>query len=1717
MAEDRVLGHESGLFTDAIHLGAWNPAHRPEDFSDSVLHEVATQTSVPIQTPDLAPCPPTEFELEHRDPEASPPDNVLDETKDVEYLQAFPEAPTRLENSGHVDITGSEYMQSIEKTREGAVIDSNNGSPFIDSFKGSDDDTGTNTFPDDNIDFQAMIGQTHDDTRDVWDRSTDAHVEDLSTQLVTEPYSAENDKVNSWNSVFADDEGGGDFFSQISSQSKPTVAHLESEPRSDDMASHLSNGNVQPSNESQQTKAIDSLFQEDESTGEADFFNSQGPAHVEPSLELLSETQPNSMPEDHPLPSLDPGKELPHHQSVAVVQDEKPEVIRPAEPGVAENLGEEELAERWKAFLGDDDILIENETLDGSIEGANTHTAEYQRHPVQPASQVGSEQPPVNTYTPHQPSSSEMLGGLPAAGYSSTLGNLTNPEKSKVESFSNQSKAGYQSPYDLPFDMRPKHAPPRKIAPPVGVNPPPRSSSMSGSRPPSSSYMVPGPNFSPVAAPPPVSGPDTTPPSTKEPVRTGSFFEELPVVSRSRPSTRGRYTPQPNMSQPASNLPMAPVAPPPSLPQQSSDPYSQFQLQPPARLDPYSNLSAPPPQPAPTTSRYSPQPPPPGTKPAPFPRYSPAPPQSACMTSSATYVSQSPTVQSSVNALPFQPRTSSPLAQHETAKSYPSPPRKRGSLPVTSIIPTSSVPQFGSDSQIVPPKRSMTQSPGRMMPLQSSVASNQNAYVRPASAHGSKSSIQAPLLQSAYAPAANNRPTQALDFVVPTDGQEHDPLERWKGAPIFKFGFGGTLLSTFPKHIPRYATGQMTPRIKPTLGDIKTCPISQILPHNEPLDKFPGPLKSKSKKKDVLTWLSTMISALEGAPSTTDGHVDPVHQHRREDGILLWKVVRVLVEHDGALRGSTAAEASLQSIFSPGSMAMNSQFEYPSTGDSVSGSLKSESASSLGIDVIHKSLVAGDRQKAVWDAVDHRLWGHAMLISSTLDKSVWKQVTQEFIRREVRSLGKNTESLAALYEIFAGNFEESIDELVPPSARAGLQMVSVHAGTGAPKDALEGLNKWRDTVNLILQNKIAQDHQALRALGRLLASYGRVEASHICSLVAGTAAGPIFGDARDPQASIVLLGADHWRNPTTFMVEREACLLTEVYEFATSVLAASPSPSLAHLQAFKLRHAMYLAEEGHKSEAQQYCEAIVSIVTSKSNVKSPYYHQRFFAELDELSHRLRQAPTDGSSSWISKPSMEKVSGSMWAKFNSFVSGDDNEVTSNGSGKGGDGDIGPFAKIAGTPPISRSPSVAEGHGSYFPSQPVAPSSSGSRYAPNSQYYAPYSSPEQSRGRRSLDAQRSPPQTAGRSYSQRRNSQDPSTPLEGNAYGSMPNHIYASPATIGSHITPPQASHAPLAPVEEIYSPQIQSPTSEMPAIQTLPDGFGINQTGYMPLAEQVTRDDETNLKTTTTEQSGYQPPTYEPPSFSTGYEPPSYSANVEDNEHSDEEKPKKKSFMDDDDDDFMARAAQLRASEKEKMDREAAEAFRKAAEADAKRPLATEKKGWFSGWFGKKESGGAVRADLGDENSFYFDKELNRWVNKKDPGSAATAAVTPPPPKSSAPSSQSVSTSQTPTTPNLTNGRPGPSAVPGGTLSAPPPGIAPLPTPPSSSLGPPSDSPRAIPRSVSAGAPTGPPSRPGTSLSNASSIDDLLGAPQARKGGTMKTRRKGRGYVDVMAK
>lgn len=185
--------------------------------------------------------------------------------------------------------------------------------------------------------------------------------------------------------------------------------------------------------------------------------------------------------------------------------------------------------------------------------------------------------------------------------------------------------------------------------------------------------------------------------------------------------------------------------------------------------------------------------------------------------------------------------------------------------------------------------------------------------------------------------------------------------------------------------------------------------------------------------------------------------------------------------------------------------------------------------------------------------------------------------------------------------------------------------------------------------------------------------------------------------------------------------------------------------------------------------------------------------------------------------------------------------------------------------------------------------------------------------------------------------------------------------------------------------------------------------------------------------------------------------------------------------------------------------------------------------------------------MGEENSFYYDEKLKKWVNRKGGSAqAAEAPKRPPPrggpsrtssratkdpnlsaamsdvsnPRKTSPSIDPQDLHTPPTNPSIGLFKPSDSSSPPSPICS----VSPAAALPSTSL---PQSPALLSPplngglSLSSGPPTAPhsapPSRPATGMSNASSIDDLIGAVQPRKGGTVRKGKKGRGYVDVMAK
>ncbi|KIV98959.1 hypothetical protein, variant 3 [Verruconis gallopava] len=1049
-------------------------------------------------------------------------------------------------------------------------------------------------------------------------------------------------------------------------------------------------------------------------------------------------------------------------------------------------------------------------------------------------------------------------------------------------------------------------------------------------------------------------------------------------------------------------------------------------------------------------------------------------------------------------------------------------PRKRAQY-----IPANYQPlTVSSDQPIMQPKRPQTSSPTAPMKLSNLRGVNLD---RPAFSTPSGSLIHASLanplnrMQSSLGGPSYH---EMNNLMQPSDDCAHDPLQRWKGAPIFHWGNGNSIVSTFPRYAPMYDTGSSGLVVKPTPGEIKIGIVNTVCPQSDIFLKFPGPLK-KGKKKELVAWLKASINQIEAEHkmASMNGELTTAMHKRSEERILLWRIMNLLVEHDGTLEGTPAVEAAVRALLTP---SLHDTVPAADDLDACRTNMQPEAFDPQAVKTMRLHLYAGEREKAVWHAVDQRLWAHALLIASTLnEKEIWKQVVQEFVRKEVRRIGKNTEALAALYQVFAGNWEESIDELVSVSARSGFQMVSTTSGSSHQKDVLAGLDKWRETLLLVLNNRSTGDAAALTSLGNLLNGYGRIEAGHICYLFAR--ANARFGGADDQHSHFSLIGGHAFQQGSDFGHSLDTILLSETYEFAMMSNSA-PTLPMPHLQPYKLYHAEVLAEAGKRMEAQQYCDTIMNIVTTKAN-RSAYYNPQFMRWLDDFARRLSQAPAGKSeSSW--KPSIDKVSSSIWGKFNDFIAGDSDTSESTNLACGIPDSFTPIPmQIPSQMPLNgRSISGSNVYSSHQPNEyanwnpAINPSF---RYAPGNNTFTPRSSSEQQRLKNTPQSQSAYELKASMDSS--KGSYEPHSSTEFQMFSPLRTGAFSSSNFAGSQHTPlgQQNIHTPGTSASEGLSMQAGSPYVSFPQQQSLPETC-TQSPSYLPtlpIEQQhfmngFGADPTEEPAATSDEQTQHS---FQPEGSSYGYQPPSstYEPNEPDDgpgadQEEQDTKPKKNYFMDDDDDDIMVRAAALK-SQKSEADRQADEAFRKAAEDDAAK-VAAEKRSsgsrgfWFGGWFSRKQDSNApvvYKAKLGEESSFYFDKQLGRWVNKKAGTDVSTSmAATPPPPKVAGPPSRPAS-SMMASRPAQT---PAKSASPVGMVSGPPSFEGAQPQP-SASVQPPQAGPVAA---LVGGPPSRPSSRPSTSLSNASDIDDLLGPAAPRKAGAKKAgARKGR-YVDVMA-
>lgn len=132
---------------------------------------------------------------------------------------------------------------------------------------------------------------------------------------------------------------------------------------------------------------------------------------------------------------------------------------------------------------------------------------------------------------------------------------------------------------------------------------------------------------------------------------------------------------------------------------------------------------------------------------------------------------------------------------------------------------------------------------------------------------------------------------------------QKDPLDRARGCPIVSFGFGGKMLVTFPRTVTNYYSST----VKPQPGPIKIQSLKSVIKVGKPFnDNFPGPILfdskfggTKQKKKDVSHYITTRLDGFEKEKLPFGSNTLEFHQLQAK--ILLWQMVKVMVETDGNL------------------------------------------------------------------------------------------------------------------------------------------------------------------------------------------------------------------------------------------------------------------------------------------------------------------------------------------------------------------------------------------------------------------------------------------------------------------------------------------------------------------------------------------------------------------------------------------------------------------------------------------------------------------------------------------------------------------------------------------------------------------------------------------------------------------------------------------------
>uniref|UniRef100_A0A8H7Y1B2 Protein transport protein sec16 n=1 Tax=Psilocybe cubensis TaxID=181762 RepID=A0A8H7Y1B2_PSICU len=844
----------------------------------------------------------------------------------------------------------------------------------------------------------------------------------------------------------------------------------------------------------------------------------------------------------------------------------------------------------------------------------------------------------------------------------------------------------------------------------------------------------------------------------------------------------------------------------------------------------------------------------------------------------------------------------------------------------------------------------------------------------------------------------------------------NDPLSRTSArAPVVTFGFGGKMVTCFHGMAGQNAGFDVALSSR-TSSELKIHVMQKFLPESVLTTSgtaYPGPLladpgtssislvrpgqntQTKTKKAGVIAYLASRASEIHQGL----GYFVYAEKQAAEDKLVLVKLLSIMVENDGRLLGIPQAESAVRSALVPRLESLTNlqdgvSLQAFNTGPVDETPISVVTLRPSTLDRIEDLLLQGERRQAYQFAMDQKLWAHAMIIASSIDKESWKEVVSDFLRTElsskeevprgvtngggIQSHKNNRESLRVAYSLYSGQGPAAVQELAPVNllqrATGRLQVQTPIAPLITPRTPnfpvlqqnlpAEALSNWAQTAAMIISSPLTPETSgALTALGDQLLSHNWVEAAHSCYLLSSQSS--LLGGFGNPSTRITLVGS---KNPGEAMKDSDAIILSEILEFAMSLVPTvkghEPFHGLPHLQAYRFIRAISLAEIGDIQLANRYCEAIASSLSQTS----PYTSAALLEQLQGLQQRISGVVHgEKGGSWIggklSKPSLDTIGGWLEGRFTKLVTGDTDEPshTDDQAKSAGQPFAGPFAHystISSTTPSARSsPQPSFSNPTSLPPQRTTSAMATS---------SPYSQIQIERASSAMGYMRQRPPAPTNEVTSISSSQSSPTGYSLNGQSRYDTYTSKYNTTAADEAeTPVQGGSSWWGTTDEA--------SSSTPTAATF---MSVDETSIQPSSDGFISLMDNNSFAIGPQQVSQQS---------------SRSTHIEDDEDDlglGNSKPKPKKADTDEGNEVVSATVKSATPTPPKP---------------ADPPAAASGGSWLGRWWKRSESTtpAPIKASLGEESSFYYDKEQKRWVNKKAGGTDEAPKAAPPPPPSRA--------------------------------------------------------------------------------------------------------------------